>query len=392
MPPESGKDGKDEEGKGEAKTDEAAKDKQEDSEKSAGEEKSQEKTEEAGSKTDAKEEKVGEKSGSTEAEKDVEKKAKPQKKSKISEDITVELVINDILDPTADDLTSSKKKLQDLTDRDLAKQEREKSLNSLEAFIFETQDKLYQEDYQLVVSDEEKEQISAKLSEASEWMDEEGYAATTKQLREKLSQLKSLCKDMFFRVEERRKWPDRLAALESILNTSSFFLRSAKMIPEDDQIFTEVELNMLEKVINETTTWKNETVAEQEKRSPKERPILLSKDIESKLALLDREVNYLLNKAKFAKPKSKAKAKNSTSSEKSSKANNTAEEKVIPPTEESTDTKSESPEEVQPGEAPPTEESTLHTDSDSQSQPTEETTTTGPTEKAQPENHIEDEL
>lgn len=87
-------------------------------------------------------------------------------------------------------------------------------------------------------------------------------------------------------------------------------------------------------------TWKNETVAEQEKRSPKERPILLSKDIESKLALLDREVNYLLNKAKFAKPKAKAKAKNSTSSDKSSKANNTTEEKVIPPTEESKDKKS----------------------------------------------------
>lgn len=32
-----------------------------------------------------------------------------------------------------------------------------------------------------------------------------------------------------------------------------FFQRSAKLIPEDDQIFTEVELNMLEKVINETT-------------------------------------------------------------------------------------------------------------------------------------------
>nr|QQL94691.1 hypoxia up-regulated 1 [Lateolabrax maculatus] len=392
VPPESGKDGKDEDSKDEAQQNEAAEEKQDDSEKSAGEDKSQEKTEEAGSKTDAKEEKDGEKTENTEAEKDVEKKEKPQKKSKISEDITVELVINDILDPTADDVISSKKKLQDLTDRDLAKQEREKMLNSLEAFIFETQDKLYHEDYQLVVSEEEKEQISAKLSEASEWMDEDGYSASTKQLREKLSQLKSLCKDMFFRVEERRKWPERLAALDSMLNTSSFFLRSAKLIPEDDQIFTEVELNMLEKVINETTTWKNETVAAQEKRSPMERPILLSKDIESKLALLDREVNYLLNKAKFAKPKAKAKAKNSTSSDKSSKANNTAEEKVIPPTEESTDTKSENPEEAPPGEAPPTEEGTVPTDSDSQSQPTEETTTTGPTEKARPENHIGDEL
>lgn len=392
VPTESGKEGKEEEVKEEAPKDETAKDKQDSSEKSAGEQKSQEKTEEKSTKTDAKEEKNEEKSGNTEAEKDAEDKAKPQKKSKISEDITVELIIQDILNPTADDVASSKKKLQDLTDRDLAKQEREKTLNSLEAFVFETQDKLYQEDYQLVVSEEEKEQIASKLREVSEWMDEDGYTATTKQLREKLSQLKILCKDMFFRVEERRKWPDRLAALDSMLNTSSFFLRSAKLIPEDDQIFTEVELNMLEKVINETTTWKNETVAEQEKRSPKERPILLSKEIESKLALLDREVNYLLNKAKFAKPKAKAKAKNSTSSDKSSKSNNTQEEKVIPPTEESADTKTEkSPEEVQPGEAPPTDEGTVDTNSDSQSEPTEETTT-GPTEKTQPENHIEDEL
>lgn len=37
----------------------------------------------------------------------------------------------------------------------------------------------------------------------------------------------------------------------------------------------------------------------------------------------------------------------------------------------------ENSEEVQPGQAPPTEESTEHTGSDSQSQPTEETKTTG---------------
>lgn len=152
VPPESGKGGKDEDEKEEAQKDETAKEKQDESEKSADEEKSQEKTQDAGSKTDAKvrsvarnlsekhfdveakhvaclwrlastgsvlivtilllvkEEKDGEKSGNTEAEKDVEIKAKPQKKSKISEDITVTLITKDILDPTEDDVTSSKKK------------------------------------------------------------------------------------------------------------------------------------------------------------------------------------------------------------------------------------------------------------------------------------------
>uniref|UniRef100_A0A8C7YZH3 Hypoxia up-regulated protein 1 n=1 Tax=Oryzias sinensis TaxID=183150 RepID=A0A8C7YZH3_9TELE len=322
--------------KDEGQKEEAAKDTQSDFEKSSEDEKLQDKEEESNDKKDPTEEKDAEKHGKAEPE----KKAKLQKKSKISEEITVELIINDILNPTPDDLASSKKKLQDLTNRDLAKQEREKSLNNLEAFIFETQDKLYQEDYSQVVSDQEKEQIAAKLTEVSEWMDEEGYAATTKQLKEKLSQLKGLCKDMFFRVEERRKWPDRLAALESLLNTSTFFFRSAKQIPEDDQIFTEVELNMLEKVINETTIWKNKTVAAQEKLSLQEPPILLSKDIEVKLALLDREVNYLLNKAKFAKPKAKAKGKNSTT-EKSSKANGTAEDWETEPTGKGSDLNTE---------------------------------------------------
>uniref|UniRef100_A0A8C7UXF8 Hypoxia up-regulated protein 1 n=1 Tax=Oncorhynchus mykiss TaxID=8022 RepID=A0A8C7UXF8_ONCMY len=191
-------------------------------------------------------------------------------------------------------------RLQDLTDRDLKKQEREKTLNSLEAFLFDTQDKMYQEEYQAVVLEEEKETILAKLSQVSTWMDEDGYSASTKELREKLRYLRKLCRDMFFRVEERRKWPGHLATLESMLNRSSFFL-SSKLVSEDDRIFTDVELKTLEKVINETSTWKNNTVAEQEKSSPTEQPVLLSKDIESKWALLDREVNYLLNKA--AKPK-----------------------------------------------------------------------------------------
>uniref|UniRef100_A0A9J8D942 Hypoxia up-regulated protein 1 n=1 Tax=Cyprinus carpio carpio TaxID=630221 RepID=A0A9J8D942_CYPCA len=282
--------------------------------------------------TDAeKAEKPEEKSDGEKAEeKEEDKKPKPQKKSKISEDITVELEVNDVLDPSTEDMEV----LQDLTDRDLEKQEREKTLNSLEAFIFETQDKLYQDEYQAVVTEEEKEQITGKLSEASNWMDEEGYTAGTKELKEKLSELKKLCKAMFFRVEERKKWPDRLAALNtraaSITSIHPFFFHS--FFP----FFN---------------TWKNETVAEQDKLSPTEKPVLLSKDIEAKLSLLDREVNYLLNKAKFAKPKpkDKAKDKNTTTTE-NSKANSTEEaEKVIPP-------KSDDAEEVKPAEEPPTVE------------------------------------
>uniref|UniRef100_A0A8B9U1A9 Hypoxia up-regulated protein 1 n=1 Tax=Anas zonorhyncha TaxID=75864 RepID=A0A8B9U1A9_9AVES len=285
-------------------------------------------------KETTKEEEPSKSSGASTATKtEEEKKIKAPKKQKLVHEITMELDVNDVPDLLEDELKSSMKKLQDLTVRDLEKQEREKSANSLESFIFETQDKLYQEEYQFVSTEEEREEISKKLSEASNWMEEEGYAAATKELKDKLAELKKLCRNLFFRVEERRKWPERLAALESLLNHSNIFLKGARMIPESDQIFTEVELGTLEKAINETMMWKNETLAEQKKLSPAEKPVLLSKDIELKIAALDREVQYLLNKAKFAKPKSK-KEKNATKPDSGKNATATSEsESTIPPTE-----------------------------------------------------------
>ncbi|NXV35828.1 HYOU1 protein, partial [Rissa tridactyla] len=307
-----------------------------------------------GNRETAKEEESSKSSSDSTATKtEEEKKIKAPKKQKLVHEITMELDVNDVPDLLEDELKSSMKKLQDLTVRDLEKQEREKSANSLESFIFETQDKLYQEEYQFVSTEEQRDEISKKLSEASNWMEEEGYAASTKELKDKLAELKKLCRNLFFRVEERRKWPERLAALESLLNHSTIFLKGARMIPESDQIFTEVELSTLEKAINETTVWKNETVAEQNKLSPTEKPILLSKDIELKLAALDREVQYLLNKAKFAKPKPK-KEKNTTKSDSGKNATAASEtENTIPPTEGKQEDK---PEDVGPAEEPPTAE------------------------------------
>ncbi|XP_067826945.1 hypoxia up-regulated protein 1 [Heptranchias perlo] len=293
------------------------------------------------------------------------KRPKGPKRVKISEEVIVELEIKDLPDLSQEEMSQSQKKLQDLTDRDLQKHEHEKMANSLEAFIFETRDKLYQDEYQAVSTQGDRDEISAKLSEVSNWLDEDGYAATTKELKTKLSELRKLCKELFFKVEERRKWPDRLAALDSMLNHSTIFLKGARLIPEADQIFTEVELNTMEKVITETITWKNTTVMEQNKLPSTQKPVLLSKDIEAKLALLDREVKYLLNKAKFAKPKPRKEknttqeAKNATQEDKNSTSADS--ERVIPPKKDpaSEGRETENKEEVKPGEAPPTVSETM---------------------------------
>uniref|UniRef100_A0A4X1SKN4 Hypoxia up-regulated protein 1 n=2 Tax=Sus scrofa TaxID=9823 RepID=A0A4X1SKN4_PIG len=269
-----------------------------------------------------------------------EKKQKPARKQRMVEEIGVELVVLDLPDLPEDELARSAQKLQDLTLRDLEKQEREKAANSLEAFIFETQDKLYQPEYQEVSTEEQREDISGKLSATSSWLEDEGFGATTAMLKEKLAELRKLCQGLFFRVEERKKWPERLSALDSLLNHSSMFLKGARLIPEMDQIFTEVEMTTLEKVINETWAWKNATMAEQAKLPATEKPVLLSKDIEAKMMALDREVQYLLNKAKFAKPRPRPKDKNGTRAEPPLNASASDQgDKVIPPPGQTEDAK-----------------------------------------------------
>ncbi|XP_040281413.1 hypoxia up-regulated protein 1 isoform X4 [Bufo bufo] len=290
---------------------------------------------------------------STKSPEEEPKKPPPPKKQKLVDEIGAEQTVNDIQDLAEEDVKRSVKKLQELTERDLEKHEREKAANSLEAFIFETQDKLEQNEFRKVSTKDQREEISLRLSQASTWLEDEGYAAATKELKDKLSELKKVCKSLFFKVEERRKWPEKLSALDSLLNHSSIFLKSARMIPDDDPIFTEIELNTLEKLINDTWVWKNETLAEQAKLPATEKPILLSKDIEQKLAALDREIQYLLNKAKFSKPKPKPKPKSNTTKSDNGEKNTTesAEKK-----KESTE---EPPSEPEPAKEPPTEEKVL---------------------------------
>uniref|UniRef100_A0A2K6EDG7 Hypoxia up-regulated protein 1 n=1 Tax=Macaca nemestrina TaxID=9545 RepID=A0A2K6EDG7_MACNE len=282
-----------------------------------------------------------------------EKKQKPARKQRMVEEIGVELVVLDLPDLPEDKLAQSVQKLQDLTLRDLEKQEREKAANSLEAFIFETQDKLYQPEYQEVSTEEQREEISGKLSAASTWWNGSS-PSSPRMLKEKLAELRKLCQGLFFRVEERKKWPERLSALDNLLNHSSMFLKGARLIPEMDQIFTEVEMTTLEKVINETWAWKNATLAEQAKLPATEKPVLLSKDIEAKMMALDREVQYLLNKAKFTKPRPRPKDKNGTRAEPPLNASASDQgEKVILPAGQTEDAEPISePEKVETGSEP----------------------------------------
>merc|ERR1739848_945685 len=123
--------------------------------------------------------------------------------------------------------------------------------------------------------------------------------------KSKLDELKALTKDLFARVEEHQGRPEILEALNSMVNSSEHFLAKAKndtknKAPED-AYFTENELELLEKKINETKNWIEEKTKVIEAQPLHEFPTINNKLIAVQGMDLDREVKYLVNKAKIAK-------------------------------------------------------------------------------------------
>lgn len=139
-------------------------------------------------------------------------------------------------------------------------------------------------------------------------MYEDGATADADAYETKLLELQKLTKPLYMRVAEHRERPEAIAALRQVLNGSSTFLKDArnvtatKLEAEESWVFTDVELNTLEKLIKETEDWLVKVEKDQAEQKLSETPKLSIKSISEKINVLDREVKYLVNKAKIWRP------------------------------------------------------------------------------------------
>ncbi|KAL5019858.1 hypothetical protein ScPMuIL_002750 [Solemya velum] len=323
-------------------------------------------------------------------EKSEEKKEEPPqpKQVTVKENITAQISVKDMQDFSDRRMLQMKKRLSEMTAKDKEKKLLEQSKNDLEAYLFDMADKITQEAYVECSTEEERESLSKKLAEASDWQYEQDDDAKKEIFIDKMDSLKKDTKDLEMRVAELKERPRALEALNSMLNHSEYFLKTIKnMSDTEDPVFTEVELTTLGKLINETYDWRKAMIKEQDETPGHEKPKMLVEDIAYKIGALDREVKYLINKAKNFKPKTKPKAANDTVPANETKdSENQNEEKIK--TEESTTTEQTVDQELP---EPPTEE-TPDTPSDQKIDEAEEFLQLDAAEKEEPENHDPQEL
>lgn len=227
------------------------------------------------------------------------------------------------------------------------------ALNNLESFVIDVQTKLSEDEYTSASTEDEVKKIQEACSEVSDWLYEDGSDAGADTYEKKLESLKTLTLDLFRRVWEHKERPDVLIALDSMLNQSNHFLTIAKNLtkttnPEKD-VFTDVEVEALEKVIKETEDWKTKMIEEQDKLKKHETVKLTVRSITDKMGVLDREVKYLVNKHRLWRPKKVEKPKEDKKEEDGKVTEE--EETVIEEPKPAENTTSEVKEEIKPTES-----------------------------------------
>ncbi|CAG4951102.1 unnamed protein product [Parnassius apollo] len=241
---------------------------------------------------------------------DTETKPKP-KVVVLKEPIKNEEQVLNLQPLTPEQFKTSKSKIKELNIIDKKRIERETALNNLEAFVVDAQMKVDMDEYAECGTEEQIEEIKKLCSEISEWLYEEGYEAETETYDAKLTLLKDKTNPIFYKHWEHRERPDAIAAIRSMLNSSQEFLKMAKNYTKEANserdIFTDVEIGVLEKKIDETESWLNKSIEEQNQLKKNDDIKLTVDSIREKMSNLDREVKYLVNKMKIWRPKKPAK-------------------------------------------------------------------------------------
>lgn len=264
---------------------------------------------------------------------------------------------------------------------------REESLNTLEAFIYRARDLVTDDDFISTSTKAEREELEAKLHEAGDWLYGDGVDADQDALRTRLKQLQDLVSPVERRKTEAIKRPEEIKLLKEALDQTNMLVKVIKEQIEKSEEessasshttvgtattddfadledatsssttatstetpafelpkYTREDLESLTSAYESVDKWLTGKLAEQEKLSMHDDPILLSAEIGAKAKELNKAVVGLLQKQMQTppKPKPSSKAKSKQAKTKASSKKNS------PPSSTSSEKREESPTVVLP--------------------------------------------
>lgn len=155
-------------------------------------------------------------------------KSEVKKKQIVSIPIEITLEKAGIPQLTKAEWTKAKDRLKAFAASDKARLQREEALNQLEAFTYKIRDLVDNEVFIAASTEEERQTLAEKSSEASDWLYEEGDAAKTDDFKAKLKVLQDLVGPVQKRIDEAERRPGLVKELRHILNTTDVFIKTVR--------------------------------------------------------------------------------------------------------------------------------------------------------------------
>lgn len=253
---------------------------------------------------------------------------------------------------------------------------REETLNNLEGYTYKIRDFLEDEGFVAASTEEQRDGIEEKSNDASIWLYGDGADANRESLKTRLDELRGLVAPIQKRKDEASKRPSEIQKLKDALAQANTMVtvvkqqREAQVLAEsqaasdseaansqtstapstatddfadlDDEtatasisttaaapnfpasMYSEEDINAILQKEETAKRWFDEKLAEQEKLSPTDDPVLLSSELSAKSKELNEAVMSLLTKQMKTPPKpKKSRFKSKTTKTRSTKASDT---------------------------------------------------------------------
>jgi len=182
--------------------------------------------------------------------------------------------------------------LQKWEDKDKLRISTQNAKNDLESYIFSLKEKLYEETVIEMSTEKEREVLSERVSEASQWLENEGESNILEEYKKQKTALENHAKDIFHRIKEATARPEAIINCLASINITKELLPA---ISEKHQVTPE-EVLSLYKTCMEVEEWLKNKFEEQEKLEKFENPVLTSSMVEQKCSIISLQLKFFFSK------------------------------------------------------------------------------------------------
>jgi len=196
------------------------------------------------------------------------------------------------------DIRKSESRLTHFDFLDQQRKDLQKEKNNLEAYIYDTRDKLSNEDVIESSTEEEREILSALLSAASDWLDENADTASIYEYRSQSKTLKDKADKIYFRIKERKTFPKAVVELLQSIQTNRDILQNITELLNVTEEDRDGALNNLEGI----ALWLQEKQLQQIALPKHLDPVVTTDELSRKKAEIELKTKILLRKPKKKKP------------------------------------------------------------------------------------------